>query len=350
MLFLFYSKCIIHTITHFFKKMSFNNKFAINNNIMSVKRFDEIDAQFKALVSDNQNGRMYTNLNVYIPRIDSRYSEENVKQNFQALGIGIVKFVDFVSTKYEETKEIKFVSAFLTLFEWNKNSPTFIEFQRAQQAKLYITNSEYWFLFPAKNMITRSKVNTSQLATYMDELFERVDSIENDIEKNSENITVSVTHFNNLLAKSEEQDAQIKYLLNIVAEQTTQLAHINNYLLKKEDYQEQLPEKKRSLTIEDNNFEPELAPPSPVVTPPQNKSPVYYEDECFFLKPLVITKNNSNSKLDIESCSFSFNIDDVLGPVAKSMGLTKEEAREGIQREVSNCSRAKNSNNFCGNA
>lgn len=347
---------VLFTQPHFFKKMSFNNKNVIN--IMSVKRFDENESNFKALVSNPQIGGMYSKLDVYIPRIDSRYSEEDVKHNFQALGVGIVKFVDFVSTKCEETKEIKFVSAFLQLFEWNKNSPIFIEFQRTQKSKLYITDSEYWFLFPAKNMITRSKVNTSQLATYMDELFERVDSIEKCIEK-SEDVTVSATHFKNLLIKSEEQDAQIKYLLSVVQEQSNQIAYINNFLLKKQDYEECVPEKKRSLTIEDVDLVSELRPPSKVMLTQEtspNKSPVYCDDECFFFKPLVIedttrhTTRHTVKSLDIESGRFSFDLDDLLGPVAKSMGITKEQAREGLQKEVSNCIRVKNSDNFCGNA
>jgi len=360
MLFLFYSKSIIYTITHFFKKMSFNSAV----NIMSVRRFDESERNLKALASDVRTEGMYTRLDVYIPRIDSRYSEEDVKRNFQFLNVGIVQHVDFVATKSEETKEVKFFSAFLRLFEWNKNSPTFIEFKIKQQTKLYITDSEYWFLFPGKNTITRSKVNTSQLATYMDELFDRVNSIEKNIEK-SEDVTVSSTHFKNLLTKTEEQDVQIKYLLSIVQEQSSQISRITDLL-----FQEQPATRQRTNTIEDidseywttskcencgDEFDTEkqLGFHSTVCKPkeepkPENKSPVYCEDECFFFKPLATTKHTSKG-LDIESGSFSFNIDDVLGPVAKSMGITKEQAREGLQKEVNNCSRAKNSNNFCGN-
>jgi len=323
--------------------MSFNN-YAVAN-VMSVRKFDENERNLKALASDPRTEGMYTSLDVYIPRIDSRYTEEDVKRNFQLLNVGIVQYVDFVATKCEETKEVKFFSAFIRFYEWNKISPTFVEFKIRQQSKLYITNSEFWFLFPAKNTVSRSKVNTSQLATYMDELFERV-------EKSEENMSISSTHFNNLLAKSEQQAAQIEQLLKIVKEQSTQLTRINDYLLKKEDYEEQVPEKKRSLTIEDNNFAPELAQ---VLTTPENNSPVYCDDECFFLKPLNITDttkqiNREKPKKDIVSGRFSFNLEDVLGPVAKSMGITKEQAREGIQKEVQNCSRVKNSNSFCGNA
>lgn len=44
--------------------------------------------------------------------------------------------------------------------------------------------------------------------------------------------------------------------------------------------------------------------------------------------------NKSNNKSGMETGSFSFNLKDVEGPVSKSLGMTKEEFRRGIDAEV----------------
>jgi hypothetical protein len=200
------------------------------------------------------------------------------------------------------------------------------------------------------------------LAAYTDELYVRVEAIEKSA---VDNVTVSSTHFQNLLAKSEAQAAQIDQLLKIVAEQSNQLSRINRLL-----FEENQETRERALTIEDLDSEEwspsvcencgmefdeekQLGFHSTVCKPkPQPKSPVYCEDECFFLKPLVITETTTpkQKKADIMSGSFSFELEDVLGPVAKSMGITKEEARKGIEKEWADSQRAKSSRNFCGNS
>ena len=61
------------------------------------------------------------NLDIYIPRIDEKHIEYDVKSVFANSGIGMVDYVDFVATKDPETKQIKYYSAFLKLTEWNPN-------------------------------------------------------------------------------------------------------------------------------------------------------------------------------------------------------------------------------------
>jgi len=89
---------------------------------------------------------------------------------------------------------------------------------------------------------------------------------------------------------------------------------------------------------------------------PEEKSKpiVYCDDECFFLKPLVITETTKQRspikpKADIMSGTFSFDLEDVLGPVAKSLGITKDEARKGLEKEWADSQRASGSRNYCGN-
>ena len=287
------------------------------------------------------------NLDLYIPRVDEKYSEDEIKFIFADMGIGIVNYVDFVATKDPETKQIKFYSAFLRLREWNPYRDWYNMIIVSKLNRIQISRTEFWVILPAKTPLSRSKVNTHQLAAYTDELYVRVETIEKSA---TENITVSSTHFQNLLAKSEAQATQIDQLLKIVAEQSQQLNRINEVLFKTLKDEKEIS-KPRALTIEDlgvpetNSIE--------VSSQAEKKSPTYCDDECFFFKPLntetSAKRSPINQKSDIMSGSFSCDIEELLGPVAKSMGLTREEVRKGLQEEWANSQRVKGSINYCGN-
>lgn len=302
------------------------------------------------------------NLDLYIPRINEKYTEDEIKFMFADMAIGLVDYVDFVATKDPETKELKFYSAFLRLREWNPDSYWYNRIIVEKLNKIQVSRSEFWIVLPAKTPLSRSKVNTHQLAAYTDELYVRVEAIEKSA---VENVTVSSTHFQNLLAKSEEQAKQIEKLMKIVQIQADQLTHINSLLFQEQSEETGRP---RALTIEDlKDFNCEtclegfdtkkqLCIHSTVCKPkeqpkPEEKPIVYCDDECFFLKPLVITDTTTpkQKKAGIESGTFSFNLEDALGPVAKSLGITKDEARKGIEKEFANSKRAKSSKNYCGN-
>ena len=313
-------------------------------------------------------------LDLYIPKVDEKYSEEEIKFMFADMAIGMVSYVDFVATKDPETKQVKFYSAFLRLLEWNPDGFWYNKIIVEKQNKIQISRTEFWVILPAKTPLSRSKVNTHQLAAYTDELYVRVDAVEKNV---TENMTVSSVQFQNLLAKSEAQAAQIEQLMKLVTAQSKQLNRINDVLFKEE------PRKTRALTIEDlaedwipvqcevcsNLFDTkkQLEFHSMVCKQKEQtiveqvreeaKSPVVFcDDECFFLKPLqnqpeTSTKRSPiNKKANIMSGTISMDIEDVLGPVAKSMGLTKEEVRDGLNREFANTKRAKSSKKFCGNA
>jgi hypothetical protein len=316
------------------------------------------------------------NLDLYIPKVDEKYSEEEIKFMFADMAIGMVDYVDFVATKDPETKKLKFYSAFLRLREWNPDGYWYNNIIVEKLNKIQISRTEFWIILPAKTPLSRSKVNTHQLVAYTDELYVRVEAIEKSA---TENITVSSTHFQNLLAKSEAQAAQIEQLMKIVEAQSRQLERIDKYLMDKHE-----PEttRARALTIEDLNqyqikcedcsmvfdtekqlhFHSEVCKKKEQTTVEEvragQKSPVVFcDDECFFLKPLqnhtetTTTKRSpTKPKLDIISGTVSMDIEDLLGPVAKSMGLTKEEVRKGLNDEFAKTKRAKSSKKFCGNA
>jgi hypothetical protein len=294
------------------------------------------------------------------------------------MGIGMVDYVDFVATKDPETKQVKFYSAFLRLREWNPNGDWYNMLIVSKLNRIQISRTEFWVILPAKTPLSRSKVNTHQLAAYTDELYVRVEAIEKSA---AENITVSSAHFQNLLAKSEAQAAQIDQLMKIVEAQSRQIERFDKYLM---DEKEPETRKSRALTIEDLasedwnqvqcevcsdlfdtkkqlEFHSMVCKKKEQTTIEQvraeQKSPVVFcDDECFFLKPLqnhIDTTNKRspvNKKSDIISGSFSIDIEEVLGPVAKSMGLTREQVRKGLEKEWADSQRAKSSRNFCGNA
>ena len=298
------------------------------------------------------------NLDLYIPRINESYSEDEIKYVFQSMGIGMVDYVDFVATKDPETKQIKYYSAFLRLIEWNPNGSSYNKIIVEKQNKIQVSRTEYWVLLPAKTPLSRSKVNTHQLAAYTDELYVRIEAIEKSA---TENITVSSTHFQNLLAKSEAQTAQIEQLMKIIELQSKKIQHIEKYLMNEEEPELRKP---RALTIEDLNSE-DLIPDQCEVYKKkeettveqlraEQKTPVVFcDDECFFFKPLVTETTGKlipiKTKSDVMSGSFSYDLEELLGPVSKSMGLTIEEVRKGIQEEWANSQRVKGSINYCGN-
>lgn len=318
---------------------------SINN--MSIKMFNAANTQFKAVEKIGVN-----NLDLYIPRVNENLTENDIKFIFVESGIGMVNYVDFVATKDPETKQIKFYSAFVKLLEWNPDGFWYNKVIVEKQNKVQVSRTEFWILLPAKTTISRSKVNTHQLVAYTDELFVKMEAVEKNV---TDNMTISSEHFQRLLAKSEAQAAQIDQLMKIVEIQANQLTRINEVLFKNQ-VEETPVKKQRSLTIED--AEPVVLLPAQISekldTKADKKSPTYYEDECFFFKPLTITETTKRSPINknsgIISGSFSCNLEDVLAPVSKSMGITKEQAKIEIEKEWANSQRVKSSKNFCGNA
>ena len=308
---------------------------------MSIIKFNIEDTRVKSLASNPNNG--LTNLDIYIPRIDARYSEDDIKYTFRALGVGIIAYADFVATKDPETKEIKFYSAFARLVEWNVRGVWYGEMYGGKQTKITISKSEFWIVLPAKTPLSRSKVNTHQLAAYTDELFVKVEEQSKLI--SSQQATI------------DRQSSQIDFLMRSLEQQTAQIKQI----------QERVFNKKQE---EDESSMPELVSGSSSESRPEDSDsesetetesvPLYCEDECFFLRPLNIVSASANNPLSFRnldlSGSFSMDIGDILPSVSKSLGISEKAALKGLNDEINrgnspeNSKRAKISNSFCGNA
>ena len=194
---------------------------------MTTRKFNNIEHQRRQLDSDPRVGMKF--LDVYIPRIDGRYTEEDIRYTFKTLQIGLVDYVDFLATKNPDTKEILFYSAFVKLLEWNADSRVYNDMVRYQKFKLFIEGPEFWMLMPAKTPLSRSKVNTHQLSAYTDELFVRVEAIETESAKKSREQTELINKQAEIIKK---QSDQISQLFHIVSQQTLRLVNMENFLEK----------------------------------------------------------------------------------------------------------------------
>jgi hypothetical protein len=301
---------------------------------MSIEKFNTEDARVKSLAFNPNNG--LTNLDIYIPRIDARYSEDDIKHTFRALGVGIIAYADFVATKDPETKEIKFYSVFARLIEWNVRGVWYGQMYGGKQTKITISKSEFWIVLPAKTPLSRSKVNTHQLAAYTDEIFVKVEDQAKVI--SSQQATI------------DRQSKQIDFLMKSLEEQTAQIKQIRNVVFCDE---------KREKEEEESSM-PDLVSDSSSSESESDSVPLYCEDECFFLRPLNIVSASANnpvlSKNFDLSGSFSMDIGDMLPAVSKSLGISEKAVLKGLNDEINrgnspeNSKRAKISNNFCGNA
>lgn len=309
---------------------------------MSIEKFNIEDARVKSLAFNPNNG--LTNLDIYIPRIDARYSEDDIKYTFRALGVGIIAYADFVATKDPETKEIKFYSAFARLVEWNVRGVWYGQMYGGKQTKITISKSEFWIVLPAKTPLSRSKVNTHQLAAYTDEVFVKVEEQSKLISSQQATIDRQSTQIDFLMRSLEQQTAQIKQIQNVV------------FNKKQEEDDSSMPELV-SCSQSESQSESQSASETQSET---DSVPLYCEDECFFLRPLNIVSASANNPLSFRnldlSGSFSMDIGDILPAVSTSLGISEKATLKGLNDEINrgnspeNSKRAKISNSFCGNA
>jgi hypothetical protein len=292
-------------------------------------------------------------LDIYIPRIDGRYTEDDIKFTFRTIGVGLVSYVDFDVTKDLETKEIKFYSVFIKLVEWNPAGFWYKQFLKESQTRLQISRTEYWIVLPAKTPLVRSKVNTHQLAAYTDELFQNSEKQAKQIAVQQEMIDLQSKNIEFLLGKLQEQSAEIKVIKNQLLGETDslpELVSIDEENLKCEfcdtEYYNRI-----SLAHHEQICS-ESAPP-PVqkednhvfFTPSQRWKPLNAAAEALMKKP---------ASSDIMSGTFEYDLSDI----AKDLNMSENEiikafndAQKKEKRTTSpeNSERVKTSNIICGN-
>ena len=330
---------------------------SFNNAIMSIEKFNYADAQAKAIASNPNSG--INNLDIYIPRIDGRYTEDDIKFTFRSIGVGLVAYADFVATKDLETKEIKFYSAFIKLAEWNPAGFWYKQFLKESQTRLQISRTEYWIVLPAKTPLVRSKVNTHQLAAYTDELFQNSEKQAKQIAVQQEMIDLQSKNIELLLGKLEEQSAEIKAIKNQLLEETDSLPELvsidDDENMKCEFCDTEFDDKKRL------GFHEQICSESA-------PSRVQKEDCCccirsFFggcdhKKPSYIAPAEALKKKSTSSGIMSGTFEYDLSDIAKDLNMSENEiikafndAQKKEKRTISpeNSQRVQTSNIICGN-
>jgi len=185
---------------------------------------------FKKILStiNKMSANSNVTLSLYIPRIGGHHTEQSVMHLFNQLNIGHVAFVDFVAIKEKEkepetqhakSKQIKFYSAFIQMFQWNPRCVAYVEIQAGRRYDLVVDQQsrEFWMILPSKvDMIPRSKVNIHQLGAYTSELFTITSASEQSIVLQAKKIQEQADEIEALKSinhKMEERLAKLEALL-----------------------------------------------------------------------------------------------------------------------------------------
>ena len=142
-------------------------------------------------------------MNLYIPRINAKYTEADVIRIFDYSDVAVIGWVDFVALKDDHSlvhnsisssssSANNYCSAFVRVEEWkvtgSKHAEHIIE---SKQSALFLEDSKinkwsrstsrleildrFWILLPAKVTVPRTKSNLHQIASYTDMLFQHAE-------------------------------------------------------------------------------------------------------------------------------------------------------------------------------
>jgi hypothetical protein len=115
---------------------------------------------------------------IYIPFVDSRFTEKDVISTFDYYNICNVSRVDFV----EIPEKTNVCHAFIHVNNWynsNNASIAFWEITNKGSYKFYYSQSQsssnaFWLLLPNKNPIPKTKLNIHQLAVMISEMEKKI--------------------------------------------------------------------------------------------------------------------------------------------------------------------------------
>jgi hypothetical protein len=166
---------------------TFNIKMSSNqtNNFNSTKFVNPSDLQPHYQPQTGNGMQVYnstmlsSNLYLYIPRVGSGATEDYVKTIIDRSNIGAVDYCDITLTKDKDPNKAAFLSAFVKLTSWSPASAACEDFARTKSIRIQLNRKtgEFWILLPNHNPMSRTHLNTTQLAAATDKLFEVTDEI-----------------------------------------------------------------------------------------------------------------------------------------------------------------------------
>jgi hypothetical protein len=165
------------------------------------------------------NDTLTSNLDLYIPRVSSGTTEEQVKSLFFQSRIGTVEHCDFAITKDKDTKKPQYTSAFIRLSSWSSKSGACEDFAINKSIRLHLSHSskEFWIILPNNNPLPRSIVNTSQLAASTDKLFEQTERITEKAAKFEDEMRATIAEMRQMMALQQEKIETLEFQLTLKA-------------------------------------------------------------------------------------------------------------------------------------
>ncbi len=240
-------------------------------------------------------------LDLYIPKMSLKTTEENIKDVLFHKNIGVVDYCDLVVVKHKETKEPQHMSAFLKLISWNPFSEARNDFNKNGSLTVYLTpmSKEYWKIYPNSNPIPRTHVNISQLAASTEKLFEQQEKTDNDQKEMKEQMAI----MKELILLQKEKIEQLEDKMENMFNQFVEM--IQNSKPQKKERSELGPRLSLSDLDSDSNFESNLKSTLKPIQLPHNLD----DDDCVFLKsvpasiPRLSSVANVVSSLVIDLCN-----------------------------------------------
>ena len=159
---------------------------------------------------------------VYIARVETHMTEQDIRFIIEDNKIGHVSYVDFTAVKDNSpdagpNPAFKFYSAFVMMSDWNPRA--YHDLLQNGQIKVYTSSrrdATYLILREGKegSEIPRSKVNIHQLAAYTAELYNRADIADKQIATQAETISIQ----DKKLAMQGEQIMEHTKLMNAMVD------------------------------------------------------------------------------------------------------------------------------------
>jgi hypothetical protein len=150
---------------------------------------------------------LVSNLDLYIPRIRSGTTEDDIRYIFEKSRVGTVEYCDISLTRDKDSKKPQHFCAFVKLISWSSLSGANEDFARTKSIRIHLSHqtSEFWIILPNNNPIPRSHVNTSQLAAATDKLFEQSDALEKKTDKFEDEMRATIAEMRQMMILLQEK-------------------------------------------------------------------------------------------------------------------------------------------------
>lgn len=288
-------------------------------------------------------------LDLYIPKMSLKTTEENIKDVLFQKNIGVVDYCDLVVVKHKETKEPQHMSAFLKLISWNPFSEARNDFNKNGSITVYLTpvSKEYWKIYPNSNPIPRTHVNISQLAASTEKLFEQQEKTDNDQKEMKEQMVImkelivlqkeKIDWLENKLSLNEDKmENMFNQFVEMIQKKSNSFENKSNPIHRTFSYDQSELGPRLSLSDldSDSNSESNLKSTLKPIQLPHNLD----DDDCIFLKSVPVATSIPR-------------LSSVAANVVLFSDLTENVLSNEENRTVSpeNSVRASISRDFCGN-